>query len=325
MRSNLRKGKAQIPSGLDFKLKITTFVSMRKHIIYVTFLSLFIFIFEGCETEKSFIPSYLKIDSVLVDAKSISGNNVHQIAAIQLYQNKTFLGTYPIPSKIPINAEGKNVFSFAPYVRMNGNSSQLAPYLSLQFQDTALNVARSSVTEFVPIFKYRQTAKILWQEDFEDVSSTLVPVAVAKGDTTFMDLRDFDLDGRFIGKSKVFVAKFQNIDTFKSMDLASFTTFKSIPVDGTDVYLDLDIKTDLPLQISLRRTSPTKGTEFVNYLLINPTKGKWKRFYIDFVYETQGQPTGTTFEIFFSTDKGKDFTGSHEILIDNLRLSHLNK
>lgn len=298
---------------------------MRKHIIYATFLSLFIFIFEGCETEKSFIPAYIKIDSVLVDAKSISGNNIQQITAIQLYQNNTFLGTYPIPSKIPVNAEGSNKFSFAPYVKMNGNNSQFAPYLSLKFQDTSLNVNRGSITEITPTFKYRETAKILWQEDFEDISSTLVPVAVAKGDTTFMDLRDFDLADRFKGKSKVFVAKFQDVDSFKSMDLASFTTFKNIPVDGTDIYLEFDIKTDLPLQVALRRNSPTKGLEFVNYLLINPTKGSWKRFYIDLVYETQGQPVGTTFEIFFSTDKAKDFTGSHEILFDNLRLSHLNK
>lgn len=298
---------------------------MRKHVIYATFLSLFIFIFEGCETEKSFIPSYLKIDSILVDAQSISGNNIHQISAIQLYQNNTFLGTYPIPAKIPINAEGKIVFSFAPYVKLNGNNSQLGPYLSLKFEDTSLNVNRSSITEITPVFKYREKLSVLWQEDFEDVSPTLVPVAIAKGDTTFIDYRDFDLAGRFKGKSKVFVAKFEKIDSFKSMDLASFTTFKKIPVDGTDIYLEFDIKTDLALQVALRRTSSTKGVEFVNYLLINPTKGNWKRFYVDLVYETQGQPNGTTFEIFFLSDKGKDFNGSHEILIDNIRLSHLNK
>lgn len=300
-------------------------MGMRKHIIYTTLLSLFIFFFEGCETEKSFIPAYIQIDSVLVDAKSVAGNNTQQITAIQLYQNQTFLGTYPIPSKIPVNTEGKQKFTFAPYVKMNGNNSQFAPYLSLKFHDTILPVTRSSVTQVTPIFKYRESAKILWQEDFEDISSTLVPVALAKGDTTFIDLRDYDLAGRFKGKSKVFVAKFQEIDSFKSMDLASFTTFKNIPLDGTDVYLEFDIQTDLPLQIALRRNSPTKGLEFVNYLLINPTKGNWKRFYIDLVYETQGQPVGTTFEIFFSTDKAKDFTGSHEILFDNLRLSHLNK
>lgn len=298
---------------------------MRKHIVNFTLLALFVFIFEGCESEKSFIPAYIKIDSVSVDASSIGGNNIQQIAAIQLYQNQNFLGTYPIPSKIPIDGEGKNKYTFAPYVKLNGTNAQLAPYLCLKFLDTILTVKRGDFTSITPFFQYRSSAKILWQEDFEDASSTLIPVSIAKGDTTFMDERKFGLNNRFEGYSHVFVAKFKTIDSVRKMDLASFTTFKNIPVDGTDVYFEFDIKTDLPVQLSLRRTSSTKGTEFVPYLLINPTKGIWKRFYVDLVYETQGQPAGTTFEIFYSFDKSAEFSGSHEILFDNLRLTHLNK
>ncbi len=298
---------------------------MRKHFLLLSLLSFFVFIFEGCETEKSFIPAYVKIDSVSVDAFSVGGNNIQQITAFQLYQNQNFLGTYPIPSKIPIDGQGKNNYSFAPYIKLNGNSAQFSPYLSLQFFDTQLTVNRGSVLECTPSFKYRSTAKILWQEDFEDASSTLVPVSVNKGDTTFMDDRSFDLNGRFKGQSKVFVAKFKQIDSLRKMDLASFTTFKNIPVDGTDVYLEFDIKTDLPVQIFLKRTSASKGTEFVPYLLVNPTKESWKRFYVDLVYETQGQPAGTNIDIYFSFDKSANFTGNHEILFDNIRLSHLSK
>ncbi len=298
---------------------------MRKHIFFYSILVFFVFIFEGCETEKSFVPAYIKIDSVTVDAKSIGGNNIHQIAAVQLYQNQQFLGTYPIPSKIPVDGDGQNKYTFAPYVKLNGNSSQLAPYLSLQYKDTSLMVKRGEYTHVIPVFQYRESAKILWQEDFEDASSTLIPVALAKGDTTFMDTRDYALNQQFKGKSKVFVAKFKTIDSIRKMDLASFSNFKNIPVDGTDVYFEFDIKTDLPVQVSLRRTSASKGTEFIPYLLVNKTEGTWKRFYIDLVYETQGQPSGTVFEIFFSFDKSASFNGDHEILFDNLRLSHLGK
>lgn len=298
---------------------------MRKHIIIQSILVFFVFIFVGCETEKSFIPAYIKIDSVSVDASSIGGNNIHQLVAIQLYQNQQFLGTYPIPSKIPVDGEGLNNYTFAPYVKLNGNSAQLAPYLSLQYKDTILTVNRGGQTHVTPKFKYRESAKILWQEDFEDASSTLIPVSVSKGDTTFIDTRDYRLNDQFKGKSNVLVAKFKTIDSVRKMDLASFSNFKNIPVDGTDVYFEFDIKTDLPVQVSLRRTSASKGTEFVPYLLVNKTDGNWKRFYVDLVYETQGQPSGTVFEIFFSFDKSASFTGNHEILFDNLRLSHLGK
>lgn len=298
---------------------------MRKHLFLLPLLSFFVFIFLGCETEKSFIPAYIKVDSVSVDAYSIGGNNIQQITAFQLYQNQNFLGTYPIPSKIPVDGQGKNSYSFAPYVKLNGSSSQFSPYLSLQFFDTQITVERGNVVECTPKFKYRTSAKIIWQEDFEDASSTLVPVSVSKGDTTFMDDRKFDLNGRFYGNSRVFVAKFKQIDSVRKMDLASFTTFKNIPVDGTDVYLEFDIKTDMPVQIFIKRTSASKGTEFVPYLLVNPTKDNWKRFYVDLVYETQGQPTGTNYDLYFSFDKSATFEGNHEILFDNIRLSHASK
>ena len=147
---------------------------MRKHIVNFTLLALFVFIFEGCESEKSFIPAYIKIDSVSIDASSIGGNNIQQIAAIQLYQNQNFLGTYPIPSKIPIDGEGFNNYSFAPYVKLNGKSSEFGPFYSIKFCDTSFAINRGQVKVVSPTFKYRDKIKVLWQEDFEDNSSTLI-------------------------------------------------------------------------------------------------------------------------------------------------------
>ena len=84
------------------------------------------------------------------------------------------------------------------------------------------------------------------------------------------------------------------------------------------------MKTDLPIQVALKRNSPTNGNEYAPYLVINPTGGVWKRFYTDLIYEIQGQAAGTTFQIIYSIDKPASFSGSHEILFDNIRLSHLN-
>jgi hypothetical protein len=118
---------------------------MRKHIKIVILSFLVVLSFEGCHTEKNFIPSYLKIDSLIVDASSIGGSKVHQITTFQLYQNKQFLGTYPIPCQIPLDAEGKNNFIFAPYVKLNGSSQTYGSYMVLNPLDT---FNRSSKTVF---------------------------------------------------------------------------------------------------------------------------------------------------------------------------------
>lgn len=297
---------------------------MRKHIKIAIISFLVIFYFGGCNTENNFIPSYLKIDSFNVDASSIGGNNVHQITTFQLYQNNQFLGTYPVPSQIPLDAEGKNNFIFAPYVKLNGSSQTYGSYKVLNPLDTFISLSRNSTTNFTPKLVYRSKAKILWQEDFQNSTSTLIPISVTKGDTTQIVSRPFVLNNRFSGYTNCYAATFENTDSFKSMDLGCFDIFKNIPLDGVSVYFEFDVKTDLPIQVALKRNSPTNGNEYVPYLVINPTGGVWKRFYTDLIYEIQGQAAGTTFQIIYSIDKPASFSGSHEILFDNIRLSHLN-
>jgi hypothetical protein len=297
---------------------------MRKHIKIIIISLLVLVILEGCHTEKNFIPSYLKIDSLNVDASSIGGNNVQQITTFQLYQNKQFLGTYPVPSQIPLDAEGKNNFIFAPYVKLNGSSQTYGSYLVLNPLDTFITLSRNNTTNFTPKLVYRNKARILWQEDFQNSTSTLIPISLEKGDTTEIVSRPFVLNNRFSGNTKCFAATFENIDSFKSMDLGCFDVFKNLPLDGVSVYFEFDVKTDLPIQVALKRNSPTNGNEYVPYLVINPTGSVWKRFYIDLIYDIQGQAAGTTFQIIYSIDKSASFSGSHEILFDNIRLSHLN-
>jgi hypothetical protein len=297
---------------------------MRKHIKIVILSFLVVLSFEGCHTEKNFIPSYLKIDSLIVDASSIGGSKVHQITTFQLYQNKQFLGTYPIPCQIPLDAEGKNNFIFAPYVKLNGSSQTYGSYMVLNPLDTFLSLSRNNTTTFIPKLAYKSNAKILWQEDFQNNTSTIIPVSLSKGDTTKIVSSSFELNNRFKGNTKCFSATFANNDSFKSMDLGCFDVFKNIPNNGVSVYLEFDIKTDLPVQVALRRKSPTDSAQYVPYLVVNPTGGVWKRFYTDLIYEIQAQPLGTTFQIFFSIDKPASFSGSREILFDNIRLSHLN-
>lgn len=297
---------------------------MRKHIKIAVISLLVVLSFEGCHTEKNFIPSYLKIDSLNVDASSIGGNNVHQITTFQLYQNKQFLGTYPVPSQIPLDAEGKINFIFAPYVKLNGSSQTYGSYLVANPLDTFISLSRNNTTNFTPKLVYRSKAKILWQEDFQNSTSTLIPISVTKGDTTQIVSRPFELNKRFGGNTNCFAATFENIDSFKSMDLGCFDIFKNLPLDGVSVFLEFDVKTDLPIQVALKRNSPTNGNEYVPYLVIYPTGGVWKRFYTDLIYDIQGQSAGTTFQIIYSIDKSASFSGSHEILFDNVRLSHLN-
>jgi hypothetical protein len=87
-------------------------------------------------------------------------------------------------------------------------------------------------------------------------------------------------------------------------------------------FFEFDIKTDLPVQLAMRRKNPST-TELVPYMVINPTNGKWKRFYVNLVYELANQPTGTSIRLFFDVNKPANSVAGREIFFDNLRLSYL--
>lgn len=288
------------------------------------FISAFILLLTvlSCKVAPSFIPSYIEIKEVRVDAASINGNSIHDIKAIQVYVNNQTVGTFEIPCKFPIDADGFVQIQIVPFVKNNGNSQTLVPYKSLDILTDTLQVTREKTSIWSPLFRYRSNVEIVWQEDFEDSSSTLVPIRKDTFDITQIQLRPFDLNARFAKPSLVFVSEFTDIDSFRSMDLAYFQRISNLPADGRDVVLEFDINTALPVLVAIRRFGSSKDG-YIPYVTVNPTDGTWKRFYLNLIYEVQGQPANTQYEIFFSADKPQNHLGSREFLIDNLRLSYL--
>jgi hypothetical protein len=117
-------------------------------------------------------------------------------------------------------------------------------------------------------------------------------------------------------------AKISPSDTQKYIDLASFKNFENIPANGNDVFLEFDIRCDNNVNLALKRTNATTS-EFVPYMVVFDTKGAWKRFYVNLVYETRSQPSDTKYQIYFSADFAPT-TQVKVIQIDNIRLSYLN-
>jgi hypothetical protein len=278
--------------------------------------------FNACKVDKSFIPSYIEISKIDIDASSINGNNIHDIKAIQVYVNNQTVGTFPIPCKFPIDASGKVEIQATAFVKINGNSQTLVPFRSLNILKDTLTVEREKTTSWQPQFTYRNNVEIVWQEDFEDSSATFVPIRKDSLDYTRIELRPFNLNNIFTSPSLVHVSRFADVDTFRSMDFAYFSRITSLPSDGRDAILEFDINTALPVLVAVRRFSTTQ-IEYVPYVTVNATNNEWKRFYINLIYEIQGQPANTQYEIFFSLDKPQNFEGSTEFLIDNIRLSYL--
>jgi hypothetical protein len=270
------------------------------------------------KSETGPIPSYLVIDSVGIEVGPEQGNSSHEIAAVEVYADQQFLGNFLLPARIPILKEGEVQLIINPVVRINGASSQYNTFRTLASADTVLRLVASKETALEPMFHFRSNAQIDWVEDFEDKSSTLVPLSIQKGDTAFM-AKEW-IRGQ---ESWVYKAVFEDSDTTKNLDLGSFKSFIGWPKDGTAIFLEFDIRCDIPVQLALKRKA--LGTSsYVPYLLISKTNGSWKRFYCNLVYEVSGQSPDAEFQLLFSADKLFSETGIKGFAIDNIRLSYLN-
>lgn len=278
----------------------------------------------ACRDDHKGIPAQISIDSVSLNIPSLQGNNIHQVKGVQVFANDELLGNFEFPCKIPITKLGNIKIQIFPLVYINGSKNNLGIYTPLApFLDT-FPLQAGKTTAVNPIFTFRSNAFVRWNEDFEDNSSTLVPIAPSPypGDSVSIVSTPFDLNGKFAGKTKAYRILFENIDSSKYIDIGSFEEFKDLPLDGSSVFLEFDVKSDLPIQLALRRQNSTVN-ELLPYLLINKTGGQWKRFYVNLVFELANQPAGTSIRIFFDINKPEVCTVSREIFIDNLRLSFL--
>ena len=279
--------------------------------------------FSSCDKTVEPIPSYLRIDSVMLKTNIGQGNSIHEISAIKLYVGGDFLGQFEIPCTVPVLQEGKQKVSILPAVRLNGSKSQYISLNTLAIFDTSYTFKPGTITSAgVPLFQFKSNANVVWTEDFEGPNSTLVRLFSSNADTSFISSEAFVLNGHFAASTRCMKIMMTDADTAKLIDMASFNFFSSIPTDGSDVILEFDINSTLPVQVAMIRRN-SNGTQYLPYVYIVPTENKWKRFYINLLYELINQPDNTDIKILLSPQKSAETRGSQTTLIDNIRLTHL--
>ncbi|MEY4002242.1 MAG: hypothetical protein RIT07_284 [Bacteroidota bacterium] len=279
-------------------------------------------ILTGCDRESESIPSYIRIDSVSVNALTGQGNSIHEISALNLYIDEQFIGVYEIPCTLPVLFTGKHKLSAIPSVRLNGIVNQHVVHRLFKRADTTIELMEGKVTSAGNItFQFKDNTAFPWTEDFEDGNSELVRLYSAQGDTSFIATEAFSLNGRFAGNTRCMKVIIAAADTAKTVDMASFKFFGNLPFLGTDIMLEFDIKTPIPVQVAMIRKN-SNGTLYLPYLYLFETDGKWKRFYVNLIYELYNQPADTEIKLLISPIKTEDTKSEQTVLIDNIRFSY---
>jgi len=290
--------------------------------IFIPFLLPLLVLIAACDKEAEPIPSYIRIDSVSVETKPAQGNNIQDISAVNVYVDEQYMGLFEIPCTIPVLFTGKHKLSIIPSVRLNGALNQHVTHRLFNRADTTINLTEGKITNASNIkLTYKSNTEFAWLEDFEDNNSSLVRLFSAGGDTSYISTEPFSLKGRYAGNTRCMKIVIGAADTAKTVDMASFKYFGNLPLMGTDIILEFDIKTPVPAQMAIIRKN-SSGKLYLPYVYIFETDGNWKRFYINLIYELYNQPGDTEIQLMISPIKPPEVKNSQEIFIDNIRFSY---
>lgn len=295
------------------------------NLLFKSFLPLIVVasLLSSCDKEDEPIPSYLHITKFSFTSNPVTqGLGTYDIIGAKVFVNGKEIGNYELPVTIPVLSSGNAIVEVFPNIKENGSISNQKYYKPYQsFLDTVF-LEPKLIDTIRPKSTYRSNTNFAWIEDFEDQAVSLQPSGLSntKDSLVVIPSNTVGVDMPFTGSNYVGFINIQN-DSDVIFERSTVSTFV-LPNLGTDVYVELDIKTNIVFQIGVY-TDDNINIIQAPVLVVNPTDGNWKKIYVNLKSETGDLSTGTKVRLFFGTYKDNGDTVDKYIYLDNLKLVYV--
>ncbi len=296
---------------------------MLRHFLLVSGLLAIAFGQLSCNKEEK-IPSYLHITGFTFNTSYITqGLNSEGFSEAWVFVNGEFAGAYETPVTIPLLTSGKAVISVFAGIKENGSSSNRRIYrMCAEFLDT-ITLRTAKVDTIRPNITYRSSATFDYLEDFEDQNSSFVKSGNSSTNDSLLIINASNPNTYKPGPNSQFSGAIR-INRPDSLVLFEMKTIKqfTLPGGGNDVYLEMDVKTDIELQMGIYKDDGS-FLEQVPVFVVSNTGGIWKKIYVNLKSELGNLSSGTKIQLFFGILKPKNVAECNTYL-DNLKLVYLN-
>lgn len=284
--------------------------------IYIIAFFLLITTIQSCKliNPPELIPSYLYITDITVNANaSTEGSSSDNIVDAWVYIDGNLIGTYELPAKIPVIAEGNYTLQVYGGIKNSGFSAQRKIYPFYNPYETTLTYKANETDTITPVLTYKSSANI-WIEDFEDPGIKLN--SPTNSDTT-LQITSNPADV-FEGSKSGFVI-FDTDDNFFECS-TNEPDFNNFPKFGSPVYVELNYRTNNVLTTGLYHADNTL-TSLVKseYLNLVSTNNEWKKIYIDFTEMVSTRTSSTKHQIYFEIRRQTGVT-TPLVFIDNVKI-----
>ncbi len=264
----------------------------------------------GSCAKEAQMPTYISIDQFSFTTNyPTEGSALTNISDAWVFINDDLVGVYELPAKFPVLKEGiANIKVFAG-IKDNGISASRKRYLFYEHHEEQINLVKGETVVVNPQITYKSNIQFPWLEDFENASLSFL---YTTGNDTIINKQSTDVrEGVFSGQ--VFLES--TMDFFE----ATSVSFSSLPRNGTDVYLEMDFKTNEFLHVGLFIDGIQYGA-----IVLNITNN-WKKIYINLTKLINEAPTSSNYKVFFgfkSSTSTPFLTANPQFYIDNIKLVH---
>ena len=284
-----------------------------KNLLFIAFLFPLIIITASCEkfSGDQTIPAYLSIDSIYLTTDYYSqGTASQKITDAWVTVDDEFIGAFELPAKFPVLKNGKHKVTVYPGVKKDGIA---ATRISYNFYSPIMKDVKFAPdsTSRIGILKttYQSTALFPWREDFDQVGLSL--------DTTTRSTAW--IQHTPVGSPLTFEGNHSGLVVLDSLhDFFECQTHLEYVIPSAPVFLEMNFNTTNTLNVGVFTYGSTSLYQTPVITLL-PTKGAWKKIYIDLTTTLNAYSGMLTYRVYLGTFKDAGLKQS-TILLDNFKV-----
>ncbi len=256
--------------------------------------------------------SYIYIDKMVLETNSSEGSNNHNFKDAWIYQEGKSIGIYELPKKVAIINQNQGMkinISFQAGIRDNGINSSSVVYPFVGNFETEIMLNEGMESNIMPKFRYLEATKFRMVADFEGVNLFGFD---EDGDSTTNIVITDETAASGVKSGKILLQPNEVVEE------ATKLVFNGIPTDGSPVYLEIDYKGNIDLNIGLIGISGDQI--FKDYFVSLRSEKDWKKAYINFT-ELIVASNLNGYQVLLAADNSNS-TLEGLIYVDNIKFLH---
>lgn len=254
------------------------------------------------------VPAYVRLQSpeILITNPGTQGTASENITNTWAYLDNNPLGVFNRTGTFPVIGEGEHKITCIAGIMENGISSVRVTYPFYTPDTTIAVLTPNGDLVISPQYKYISGTMFALNEGFEIGSA----IELWNGSTAELER----VTGADVFEG-AYAARIQLTDSFNFFD-GRTTQILTLPTDGSSIYLELNYKTDVTLQVGLLDMASGETSYQWN---ISP-KTSWNKIYLN-LRDAVLSSGSSTFRLLFRATKPSTLQ-SGNVFLDNVKLVH---